>query len=160
MTTSPPHSPPREMRLTMRVLAYWRDICRGRDFPRASDIAPATVGEDWQHCLLIKVEPAAERSTFLFIGPALRVPQEPALEGQPLIQCPRKTLLGQATAYAASVVAKRVPISMGGAAVHLGASILYRSILLPVSTDGETIDGLLGAANFRAVPPNEQEHTA
>jgi hypothetical protein len=29
--------------------------------------------------------------------------------------------------------------------------VLYRSILLPMSDDGENIAGLLGAANFREV---------
>ena len=36
-----------------------------------------------------------------------------------------------------------------------GTRILYRSILLPMSDDGHTICGLLGAANFREVEVTE-----
>ncbi len=32
-----------------------------------------------------------------------------------------------------------------------GTKVLYRSILLPMSDDGETISGVLGAANCREV---------
>jgi hypothetical protein len=157
MSTST-QTPPRELRLTMRVLTYWREVAGSREFPQPSDIAGEKLGEDWKNCMLIKVDPASELSTFLFVGGELRLTDGSGFEGQSVSACGKDTILRQATAFMATVLSKRVPISMSGAATHLGAPILYRSILMPLSTDGHTIDGLLGATNFREVRPREETH--
>src|SRR5215469_15283384 len=51
LTMAPP-TPPREMRLTMRVLGHWREICGEREFPGPSEITGERLGDDWAHCLL------------------------------------------------------------------------------------------------------------
>jgi hypothetical protein len=150
-------APIREMRLTMRVLRYWRDIAGRRPFPRVSDVDARELGEDWQHCLLIKVRTPLERSFLSFIGNALRGPGAPA-DGMPLADCPPATILAHATSYVRRVLAQRVPVSMGGSASQDAGVILYRSILAPLSEDGRTIDTILGAANFREVRFTEEEH--
>ena len=40
-----------------------------------------------------------------------------------------------------------------------GVGILYRSVLLPLSEDGVTIDHVLGAANYRTLSADEEELT-
>jgi hypothetical protein len=46
-----------------------------------------------------------------------------------------------------------VPISRGGEFIKYdGMKVLYRSIILPMSDDGSSVSGLLGAANCREVP--------
>ena len=151
---------PREMRLTMRVLGHWREVCADREFPERSEITEERLGADWSHCLLIAVDAEPERSSFLYVGPALMVPHSPSFVGSPVAACSRENILGLATAYLATVLQRRVPVSMSGAGAHLGAPILYRSILLPLSSDGHQIDGLLGAANFRYVRTAEEEHSS
>jgi hypothetical protein len=66
-----------------------------------------------------------------------------------LSECPDGTLLKMASAFFPRIVAKRIPISVGASGQHLGRTILFRAILLPLSHDSVRIDGLLGAANFR-----------
>jgi hypothetical protein len=148
------------MRLTMRVLGLWREICGDREFPDRAEITAERLGTDWPHCLLIAVDAEPERSNFLYVGPALVVPESSSLVGSPVAACSRENILGLATAYFATVLQRRVPVSMSGAGVHLDAPILYRSILLPLSSDGHQIDGLLGAANFRYVRTSEEEHSS
>jgi hypothetical protein len=155
---SPP--PPREMRLTMRVLGHWRETCGDRQFPGPSEITADRLGADWSYCLVIAVDAEPERSSFLYVGPELVVPERPALVGSPVAACSRENILGLATAYLGTVLQRRVPVSMSGAGEHLGAPILYRSILLPLSSDGHQIDRLLGAANFRYVRVGEEEHSS
>ena len=51
------------------------------------------------------------------------------------------------------VIEKQVPISRGGEFLKPdGIKVLYRAIILPMSDDGATISGLLGAANCRELP--------
>jgi hypothetical protein len=150
-------APIREMRLTMRVLRYWRDIAGKRAFPRVTDLDARELGEDWQNCLLIKLRSPLERSFLSYIGSGLRVPGGPA-EGTALAQCSPDTIVARATSFASRVLQQRVPVSMGGSATQLSGVILYRSILAPLSEDGRTIDTILGAANYREVQFTEEEH--
>ena len=155
-TPAPPR--PHELRLTMRVLARWREASGARPFPRPEEIVAQKFGDDWQNCLMIRVDPMIERSTFAFIGKTLFLGKPVPLEGRTVSACDAGTLLHSATTYLASVIAKRVPISVGGSGTHLGVPILYRSMLMPLSTDGISIDVVLGAANYREVYANLEEH--
>jgi hypothetical protein len=150
----------REQRLVLRVLAQWRRLCCNDALPRRSQIDPRLFAQDWANCLLIDIDPKIECSRFSFIGDNLRDPSWPAIDRQSLAECQETTLLHAATSYAFRVIAKRVPISTGGVGVHHGAAIVYRSILLPLAEDGEHIDGMLGAANFRDIPATEDVHPA
>jgi hypothetical protein len=146
-----------EQRLVMRVLAQWRALTDGRGLPRRAQIDPRAFGEDWRHCLLIDLDPQAERSRLAFVGESLHDPSWPTFERQSIADCQKDSLLHVATSYIARVVAKGVPISSGGVGIHHGMPIVYRSILLPLSEGGK-IDGLLGAANYREIPVAEEIH--
>jgi hypothetical protein len=147
-----------EHRLIMRVLARWRALADGCGLPRRSQIDPRTFGEDWRHCLLIDLDPRAERSRFAFVGEGLRDPSWPTFERQSIADCQKDSLLHLATSYIARVAAKGLPISSGGVGIHQSVPIVYRSILLPLSEGGGKIDGLLGAANYREIPVAEEIH--
>ena len=65
---------------------------------------------------------------------------------------PFGSLVDASTALVQEVIAKKVPITRGGEFVApSGSKVLYRSIIMPFSEDGETVDALLGAANSREV---------
>jgi len=151
-------APIREMRLTMRVLRYWRDIAGRRAFPRVSDIDARELGEDWPNCLLISLRTPLERSLLSYVGNGLRSAAGEPREGASLAECPGDTVLARATSFVRRVLIQRVPISMGGSASQPEGVILYRSLLAPLSEDGRTIDTILGAANFREVRFTEEEH--
>ena len=157
--TAPPATRPQELRLTMRVLALWREASAGNAFPRPADIVAERFGVDWNNCVLIRVDPAIERSSFLFIGDGLFLGSPRPLEGRPVTACEPGTLLHSATVYLPDVVTKRIPISIGGPGTHHGVPILYRSMLMPLSSDGTVIDGALGAANCREVRASHEEHS-
>jgi hypothetical protein len=152
------HTEEREHRLVMRMLTKWRALANGNDFPRRSQVDPLTFGEDWAHCFLIDVDPVPERSRFSFLGANLADPSWPIFERQCVSDCVDGTLLRVATSYIGRVVARRAPISVGGAALHFDVPILYRSILLPLSERGDAVDGILGAANYREILETEEIH--
>lgn len=146
---------PEERRLVLRLMAYWDDLRDERDFPSFAEIDPAIIGDDWSHCFTLAVAQPPTASVFHHLGEIYRPDLPPA--GVPTLgDCPQGTLLNASTHYLERVLQKKVPVSLGGHA-HLGAdSILYRSILLPLSNDGHTIDSILGGANFRVVTADEE----
>jgi hypothetical protein len=141
---------PEERRLVLRLMAYWDDLRDEKDYPAYGDLKRETIGDDWSHCYVLRVGATPNASTFEHVGELFR-PDLPEAGVTQVSECPHGTLLHAATHYIDRVLTKRVPISLGGQA-NLGAeSVLYRSILLPLSSDGHEIDYLLGAANYREV---------
>lgn len=147
-----------EQRLTMRILATWRSLCRGPMPPRRSQIDPHLFGPDWSNCMLIDVDPSLPHSRLAYVGNALRDPNCLPFERQALSECEEGSLLHAMASSAPRVLTMRLPISTGGVLSHDGEPVLYRSILLPLSEADGRIDGLLGAASFRAVLVTEEIH--
>lgn len=138
--------------MVLRLLQYWRQIGGDRSFPGSGDIAPVDIPEMWPHCYLIDVAAAPADPVIDYVGPASSEGLPGDFKGRPISELPPNTLLAKATSYLNQVIAKEVPISMGGEFEDgTGATILYRSILLPLSDEGRTIDHVLGAANYRKV---------
>lgn len=151
---------PEERRLVLRLLAYWDDLRGDRDFPRADELDPQTVGDDWGQCFLVRLSKGAlGDSALLHVGDRL---QDGMPDGVPakLHEVPETALLHHAAGFAAKTLEKGVPVSLGGEAELSAGKTLYRSILLPLSNDGTTIDHLLGAANSRPVSADTSEAVA
>ena len=147
-----------DRRLIMRVLAVWKKAAGDRAFPRRSQIDPRLFGRDWSHCVLIDIDPALAHSRLAYVGEILRDPSWPPFERQCISDCLDGSLLQLATGQIGVVLARGVPISFGGSAVHDEGPILYRSILLPLSEDDVAIDGVLGAVNYREVASRNEAH--
>lgn len=140
-----------ERRLTARVHAVWKRLA-GNGLPRRSQIDSADFGLDWANCLMIDVDDKVpERSRFAYVGIALRDPTWPTFDRQCISECLDGSLLELVTRHVPRVAATRNPISFGGTAVHDEASIVYRTVLLPLSETGERVDGVLGVIAFREV---------
>ena len=140
-----------ERRLVFRLLSHWRALITQGDFPSFADVDPFAMPDMWPFCFVLDTTRYAH-------DPLVRVAQPGVaghagnVIGKTVSQLPEATLIAQACSYAQEVLRKRVPISRGGDFIRRdGLRVLYRSILLPMSDDGENIAGLLGAANFREV---------
>ena len=62
---------------------------------------------------------------------------------------------GVLLSLAPQVVSRRRGLMIDGMATLHGVGILYRSVLLPLSEDGATIDQVLGTASYRSLRSNE-----
>jgi hypothetical protein len=142
---------PSERRLVLRLLKYWRQIAGDRGMPSQPDLSPEAMTDMWPQCYVLKLNTGSE-PTYRDIGSAFAEELGIDLLGKPVASTPVDTLLRQATRYWDMVADKGVPISLGGEFRHRrGELLLYRSIILPLSTDGKRIDHMLGAANCRVV---------
>lgn len=152
-----------ERRLILRVLDYWHHIRGERSLPSPDDINPAVFGEDWHDCFLMDLTQDSTEPRFRYVGRNLlndsHLPQDWAgPSGQALSECPDETLLARSAEYISRVLAKNVPISLGDEFTEGKSLVKFRSILLPLSSDGTNITTLLGAANCLRVPAVEEEN--
>jgi hypothetical protein len=142
-----------ERRLVLRLLSYWRDLTGDRAYPSFADVDPTSIPDMWQWAFVIEVVGHEADPVFRHVGDALAAFAEEPLIGVKLSAVPQDNLVSHAVSYVQAVIAKGVPISRGGEFIRQGnIRVLYRSILLPMSDDGTTISGVLGAANCREVP--------
>ena len=149
--------PELERRLVLRLLGYWRSLLNERPFPSFADLDPAQIPDLWPHCFVLELAGADGRPVFRAVGAALARHAKRPLVGRPVSDMaaeePADSLPGAATAYVATVLQKRAPVSRGGTLRETdGTERPYRSILLPMSDDGETINGLFGAASCQEAP--------
>lgn len=145
-------SNPKERRLVLRLLHYWRDLCGDRDLPESGAVDGAAIGDMWPYCFIIGL--SGDEPAFTYFGDWHGSFYGADMTGRPLADLTRGTLAERATNYYETVVERGVPITYGGELEEpVGRNLLYRSILMPMSDDGgDTVDALLGGANCRVIP--------
>jgi hypothetical protein len=145
-----------ERRLVLRLLSYWRSRCRDASLPSFADIDPVEMHDMWASCFVLDVLGHEDDPVFRAIGDDFADKGGAGLVNRRVSETEPDSLPRAAVSYIDEVIAKGVPISRGGEYdMSDGTKVLFRSIVLPMSDDGETISGLLCAANCREVPPEE-----
>jgi hypothetical protein len=139
-----------ERRLIVRVHHAWQKVA-GESYPRRSQIDPAAFGADWAYCFMIDLDAMPGRSRFSYLGHALRDLTWPTFERQSIGECLEGSLLELATRQIPQLLERKRAQSLAGSAFHQDTDILYRTILLPLSESGKTIDGVLGAIGYREI---------
>lgn len=141
-----------ERRLVLRVLSYWRGLCDSDALPSFVSVDPAEMGDMWAHCFVLDVAGHEDDPVFRRIGESLAALSPVDLVNRRVSEATENELLRASVSYVREVIAKAVPISRGGEFYKYdGTKVFYRSIVLPMSDDGETVSGLLCAANCREV---------
>lgn len=139
-----------ERRLTARVEKEWRGF-GGASYPRRSDIDRAKFGNDWDFCFLVDLSDNTMESRFSHVGSALMEFGSPIADRQRISECADGCLLKLAATEIGKVRDRKRPSVTSGKAIHEDNEILYRAVLLPLSENGQTIDGVLGAIGYREV---------
>lgn len=141
-----------ERRLVHRVEDYWNYLREDRDFPRAADIDPVELGDDWCDCFVMRPHKAPAEPVFLFVGPRLlesaKLPEDWARNGaKPVAACPPGSMLARSVQYFGHVLSQRIPVTVAEVFCEYGEEVRLRGTLFPLSSNGRDIDAVLGAAN-------------
>ncbi len=140
-----------ERRANNRTLEYWKRLAGERRFPTREQITAESAGDLWDHLFIVQITPDPTQYRFVFAGSVLAA----ALGGDPTDQTLAKVLpggLGTRTLFfLQAAVGLKGPVTddVGTWTRADGSEILYRSILLPLSQDDQTVDYLLGSFSFR-----------
>ncbi len=138
-----------ERRLVYRIMRYWQKQSQGRPYPSLSDIDATAIADMWPSCFVLETGASAEAPYFHYLGSSLAKYSGVFLGGENDWSL---TLLDKATERFQDAVQHRQPVMLEDEVVRYdGTELLFRSILLPLSDDGENINYLLGAANGKIV---------
>lgn len=141
-----------ERRMQVRAYNHWATLLEDRMFPLIDALEPAALPDFGPYSVLIDFVAGIEDPAVRFLGD--RLAAECSADGaiQRLSDVPPRSLLSRITDHYMQILANNAPIGFEAEFVnHRGASTLYRGILLPFSSNGETIDFLYGVINWKEI---------
>lgn len=145
----PPEIGVDERRMHVRAYNHWVSLLDGRPFPLIENFDPGI--EDFgPHSVLLDFSADPEDPVVAHLGGALR--SECALDGdiRRISDVPPRSLLSRLTDHYLQIIANSAPIGFEAEYVNRrGDATLYRGILMPLSSDGETIDFIYGVINWK-----------
>ena len=144
-----------ERRMHVRAYNYWVSLLDGRDFPSIEDLEPADVTDFAANSVLLDFTCGRDNPAIPYIGGAIRDECGLSDDTRTISDVPSRSLLSRLTDHYLQIIANRAPIGFEAEyANQREETICYRGILMPFSSDGETIDFIYGVINWKCVEPN------
>src|SRR6476660_9181939 len=141
-----------ERRMHVRAYNYWVSLLNGRDYPSIEDLEPSEVTEFAAHSILLDFTGGRENPATPYIGEKIREACDIDGTVTTLSDVPSRSLLSRLTDHHLQIIANRAPVGFEAEFVNqAGATICYRGILMPFSSDGDTIDFIYGVINWKTV---------
>ncbi|MDZ3830546.1 MAG: hypothetical protein U0S50_01855 [Sphingopyxis sp.] len=146
-----------ERRMQVRAYNYWASLLGDRAYPSVEDI-DLDRADFGPHAVLLDFTAGVENPGISFIGETLCAESQIGEDVHYISQIPGRSLLSRLTDHYLQIIANRAPIGFEAEFVNdRGVTIMYRGILLPFSSDDDTIDFIMGVINWKEAVPAEQE---
>lgn len=147
---TPPAVVSDERRMQVRAYNYWASLLGDRALPSIEDLSPEQLEDFGPYSVLLDFSTGLDNPAIVYLGTALR--RECDIHGtiDYINDVPARSLLSRLTDHYLQIVANAAPIGFEAEFVNQrGAEILYRGILMPYSSDDETIDFVFGVINWK-----------
>ena len=145
-----------ERRMQVRAYNYWASLLADRAYPSVEDLD--LDGADFgSHSVLLDFTAGVENPGLAFLGDKLREESQIDEDVHYISQSPGRSLLSRRTDHYLQIIANRAPIGFEAEFVNdRGVTIMYRGILLPFSSDDDTIDFIMGVINWKEAVAADQ----
>ena len=141
-----------ERRMHVRAYNYWVSLLDGRDYPSIEDLDPASITDFASNSVLLDFTAGRDNPSTPYIGTAIRAECDIGEDVKDIDRVPSRSLLSRLTDHYLQIIANRAPIGFEAEFVNQrGHAICYRGILMPFSSDGDTIDFIYGVINWKDV---------
>ncbi|MBR0552552.1 PAS domain-containing protein [Stakelama marina] len=147
-----------ERRMHVRAYNYWVSLLKGRPYPSIEDLEPANIADFGPNSVLLDFTAGIEDPEIRFLGMSLRAECEVDGGITRVAEVPARSLLSRLTDHYLQIIANRAPIGFEAEFVgQRGYNTLYRGILMPFSSDGESIDFIYGVINWKEAVDEETQ---
>lgn len=140
-----------ERRMQVRAYNHWASLLGERMFPKIEDLEPTQLSDFGPHSVLLDFSLGIDNPVVRFLGETLA--RECSADGAVITRLsdvPPRSLLSRITDHYMQILANQAPIGFEAEFVNQrGMAILYRGILLPYSSDDDTIDFIYGVINWK-----------
>lgn len=139
-----------ERRMHVRAYNHWVSLLGGRAYPSIEDLDPANIADFGPHAVLLDFSRGVEDPVIAYLGSALRAECDLDSSVTLISQVPSRSLLSRLTDHYLQIIANRAPIGFEAEFVsQRGFNTMYRGILMPFSSDEDTIDFIYGVINWK-----------
>ena len=141
-----------ERRMHVRAYNHWVSLLDGRALPSIEDLNPEELTDFGPNSVLLDFTGSAENPAITYLGSKLN--HECGFDEAPLTvaEVPARSLLSRLTDHYLQIIANRAPIGFEAEFVNTcGHNTMYRGILMPLSSDDDTIDFVYGVINWKEV---------
>lgn len=141
----------KERRLTARLRRTWKECADGR-LPSWADIQDLDIGQDWASCFAIDLEISHPDPYFIFLGDRLGQFADFWMAANGVRQRTILDVIGDGIDEA--VMTRRAISQEKTLLLDGGSRMAFRSVMLPLSDNGEDVSHAFGAANGRLIGPD------
>ncbi len=146
-----------ERRMHVRAYNYWASLLEGRDYPSIEDLEPGDLLDFAPNSVLLDFTSGGDEPATPYIGAAIRAECDLPEEVQSIGQVPSRSLLSRLTDHYMQIIANRAPVGFEAEFENQrDETICYRGILMPFSSDGDTIDFIYGVINWKKLDQPSQ----
>src|SRR5688572_3913793 len=146
----PPEIGVDERRMHVRAYNYWVSLLNGRPYPSIGDVDPHTIEDFVGNSVLLDFSADVRDPDISFLGRSLRDECGVGLNHRNNSEVPPRSLLSLLTDHYMQINANRAPIGFEAEFLsQRGSNTLYRGILMPLSSNGESIDFIYGVINWK-----------
>lgn len=148
----PPPSPvgQDERRMQVRAYNHWASLLDNRNFPSIEDLDPNALPDFGPYSVLLDFTAGIENPSIQYLGDMLAEECGAGDVIETLADIPSRSLLSRITDHYMQILANQAPIGFEAEFVNQrDKTILYRGILLPFSSDDDTIDFIYGVINWK-----------
>jgi hypothetical protein len=141
-----------ERRMHVRAYNYWVSLLGGRAYPSVEELEPDNLNDFSANSVLLDFTGGFDQPTLTYLGSAIRDECDLPAELISASEIPSRSLLSRLTDHYLQIIANRAPIGFEAEFVnHRGNNTMYRGILMPFSSDDDTIDFIYGVINWKEV---------
>jgi len=147
-----------ERRMHVRAYNHWVSLLRGRAYPSIEDLDPESIADFGPHSVLLDFSGGIENPAIRYLGASLREECGVTSLITHVGEVPARSLLSRLTDHYLQIIANRAPIGFEAEFVgQRGHNTLYRGILMPYSSDEDTIDFIYGVINWKEMVDAETQ---
>lgn len=139
-----------ERRMQVRAYNHWAAQLEDRNYPSIETLEPEALTDFGPYSVLLDFSVGIEDPAIQYLGE--RLAEECLATGSiaRLSDVPSRSLLSRITDHYMQILANQAPIGFEAEFVNArGVTVAYRGILLPYSSDDDTIDFIFGVINWK-----------
>ena len=149
---APPSIGNQERRMHVRAYNYWVSLLGNRALPSIEDLNPEELEDFGANSVLLDFSMGMENPAIIYLGSALREECGITEMVERVDEVPNRSLLTRLTDHYLQIIANAAPVGFEAEFTNQrGAEIMYRGILMPFSSDDETIDFIYGVISWKEV---------
>lgn len=139
-----------ERRMQVRAYNFWTAQLHDKNYPSIEELDPDGPQDFSEYAVLLDFTSGIENPSIPYVGEKLRTECGLSEDITYLDEVPSRSLLSRITDHYLQIIANRAPIGFEAEFVNdRGLTIMYRGILLPYSSDDDTIDFIYGVINWK-----------